>query len=172
MIQPNINNYDEAFKGKILILNPDTREFVQLDEWRKEKDPTRAEVVTVDTPYYRIAIHKNFVGERMNFKTAQETAGTVEILGQKCRCPRRIESIYIYDARFNGLDDAIDLIGGDSRSTIWWTCDEDAEGWFARRNSANHAWFFNGTHGYLGSSSVNIANRCQAVTLFDLSEAK
>ena len=172
MIQPNINNYDEAFKGKILILNPDTREFVQLDEWRKEKDPTRAEVVAIDTPYYRIAIHKNFVGERMNFKTAQETAGTVEILGQKCRCPRRNESIYIYDARFNGLDDALDLIGGDSRSTIWWTCDEDADVEFARRHNANTAWFFIGTGGNLNGNGVYYAFRCQAVTLFDLSEAK
>lgn len=172
MIQPNINNYDEAFKGKILILNPDTREFVQLDEWRKEKDPTRAEVVAIDTPYYRIAIHKNFVGERMNFKTAQETAGTVEILGQKCRCPRRNESIYIYDARFNGLDDALDLIGGDSRSTIWWTCDEDADVEFARRYGAIYAWFFSGTSGYLYITNVISAFRCQAVTLFDLSEAK
>ena len=44
--------------------------------------------------------------------------------------------------------------------------------WFARRNNANSAWFFYGTNGSLYNNSVGNANRCQAVTLCDLSEAK
>lgn len=166
MIQPNINNYKESFKGKILILNPDTGVFVQLDEWKKESDPTRAEVVAIDTPYYRIAIRKKFVGESLTFKRAQKAAAEVEILGQKCRCPRRNECTYIYDARFNGLDEALELIGGDPIKGLIWTCDEDADPEFARRNYANYAWFFYGPYGSLYSTSVNYAFRCQAVTLF------
>ena len=166
MIQPNINNYKESFKGKILILNPDTGVFVQLDEWKKEPDPTRAEVVAVDTPYYRIAIHKKFVGESLTFKKAQAAAAKVEILGQQCRCPRRNECTYIYDARFNGLDEALELIGGDPIKGWIWTCDEDADPEFARRYNANYAWFFYGTYGTLYGSYVYGAFRCQAVTLF------
>ena len=166
MIQPNINNYKESFKGKILILNPDTGVFVQLDEWKKESDPTRAEVVAIDTPYYRIAIRKKFVGENLNFKKAQEAAAKVEILGQQCRCPRRNECTYIYDARFNGLDEALELIAGDPIKGWIWTCDEDADTEFARRYYATGAWFFSGAGGTLSNYTVIGALRCQAVTLF------
>ena len=166
MIQPNINNYKEFFKGKILILNPDTGVFVKMDEWKKESDPTRAEVVAIDTPYYRIAIRKKFVGESLTFKRAQKAAAEVEILGQKCRCPRRNECTYIYDARFNGLDEALELIGGDPIKGLIWTCDEDADPEFARRSGATYAWYFYGTGGNLYYYYVYIAIRCQAVTLF------
>lgn len=44
--------------------------------------------------------------------------------------------------------------------------------WFARRSNAGNAWLFSGPGGYLYSTSVYGANRCQAVTLCDLSEAK
>lgn len=37
--------------------------------------------------------------------------------------------------------------------------------WFARRYGANSAYLFYGTNGYLNYSTVNIALRCQAVTL-------
>ena len=39
--------------------------------------------------------------------------------------------------------------------------------WFARRYSANNAWYFNGTYGTLNVYGVNGAGRCQAVTLSD-----
>ena len=40
--------------------------------------------------------------------------------------------------------------------------------WFARRGSANSAWFFNGPYGTLTYNPVTNTFRCQAVTLIDL----
>ena len=172
MIQPNINNYQESFKEKILILNPDTKQFVQLEDWKKVEDPTRSGVVAIDTPYYRIAINKTFLGERMSFEEAQEMAASICILGQPCRCPRRNECNYIYDARFNGLDEALKLIGGDSiDNKSWWTCEADADPffWSASRYIANGFWYFYGINGYANNSSLNLSYRCLPVVLLPVS---
>lgn len=172
MIQPNINNYQESFKGKILILNPDTKKFVQLEDWKKEKDPTRAGVVAIDTPYYRIAISKAFIGEKMSFTEAQEMAASVGICGKPCRCPRRNESNYIYDARFNGLDEALKLIGGDYLGNkVWWTCESDADpAWSASRCYAGSFWCFNGYYGCAGSGYLYGSYRCLPVLLLPVSD--
>lgn len=164
MKEPIINDY-ESYRNKIHILNPDTGEFVPVAEWEKDSDPTRAEIIAIDTPYYRLAIYKNLF-ERKSFEGAQKMIGsfTLPDFPYTFRSPTRSECCIIYDARFYGLDEALRLIDGDSLQTIWWTCERDADSKF----NANNAWFFYGTGGNLSTNGVTNAFRCQAVTLIDL----
>ena len=151
MIEPIINNY-ESIKDKLFVLDPDTGEFVRASEWIKSENPERAEVVAIDTPYYRIAFGKKFVG-RATFEKAQELASGVYINGKQCRCPRRNESNYIYDARFYGLDELLQRVGGDKlEGRVWWTCEKDS--WCASRYLAYFFWIFSGAGGYAYSSVV------------------
>lgn len=148
MIQPIINDY-QSIKDKIFVLDPDTDEFVPAAEWMKQENRERAEVVAIDTPYYRIAFRKKFVGIG-NFEQAQQLASAVLIKEQQCRCPRRNECNYIYDARFSGLDELMEAIGGDKLGeSWWWTCEKDS--WCASRCGANNFWFFSGDYGCAGS---------------------
>jgi len=164
MKEPIINDY-ESYRDKIHILNPDTGEFVPVAEWEKDSDPTRAEIIAIDTPYYRLAIYKELF-ESETFMNAQKVVDSFTLPGfpHKFRCPTRSESCVIYDARWHGLDKALKIIGGCPRNTLWWTCERDAE----PRYNAYGAWIFGGTNGYLYNDGVNSANRCQAVTLIDL----
>ena len=168
MIQPIINDY-QSIKDKIFVLDPETNEFVPAAEWMKQENRERAEVVAIDTPYYRIAFRKKFVGVR-NFEKAQQLAADVMIKEQQCRCPRRNECNYIYDARFNGLDELMENIGGDKfGESRWWTCEKDA--WCASRYYANLFWYFNGSNGYAYYSIVYTSSRVLPVVLLKVNES-
>lgn len=168
MIQPIINDY-KSIREKIFVLDPETDEFVPAAEWMKQENRERAEVVAIDTPYYRIAFRKKFVGVG-NFKKAQQLAADVMIKEQQCRCPRRNESNYIYDARFNGLDELMEAIGGDNLGDArWWTCEKDS--WCASRCSANNFWCFYGTYGYASNRYVYISGPVLPVVLLPVGEA-
>lgn len=45
--------------------------------------------------------------------------------GFKFRCPTREDCALIYDARFHGLDDALEIIGGDNLDRWIWTNETD-----------------------------------------------
>lgn len=57
------------------------------------------------------------------WKEAQKVASAI---GDGWRCPTRHECIDIYDARFKGLDDAMEEIGGESLKEIYWTSEADS----------------------------------------------
>jgi len=168
MIQPIINDY-QSIKDKIFVLDPETNEFVPAAEWMKQENRERAEVVAIDTPYYRIAFRKKFVGVR-NFEKAQQLAADVMIKEQQCRCPRRNECNYIYDARFHGLDELMEAIGGDKfGESRWWTCEKDS--WCASRYHVSIFWTFGGNYGCAGYSNVYSGNRVLPVVLLPVGEA-
>lgn len=168
MKEPIINDY-ESYRNKIHILNPDTGEFVPVAEWEKDSDPTRAEIIAIDTPYYRLAFYKKFLGAEM-FEDAQKKAEGFTLAGfpHAFRSPRRNESTYIYDARFYGLDEAMKLIGGDRLDVRWWTCEKDAD----PRYYANYAWYFHGGRGFAYSGNYCSAYQVLASVLLTLPEAE
>ena len=138
MIQPIINDY-ESYKDRIFILNPDTGVFVSAKEWiEKADDPTRAEILAVQTPYYAIVFPKKFLKGTFNFEEAQKAVSEFEAAGlnieYKWRSPRRNESNYIYDAYWSGMKEVLEKIGGDSFETRWWTCEKDS--WSCSRRGA------------------------------------
>lgn len=154
---------------KTYVINPDTQKPVSLEEWAKDADPTRAELLLVDTGEKRMLVRKSFFPGEHNFKDAQEIAAAYKPFPESpfaFRCPTRKESLDLYDARFvGGLDEAVKLTGGnfccDPDDNWFWTC----EMWLSRRFIAGYGWIFGGNYCSLSSNGVNSAYRVQAVTL-------
>lgn len=154
---------------KTYIINPDTQKPVSIEEWAKDADPTRAQLLLVDTGEKRMLVRKSFFPGEYNFKDAQEIAAAYKPFPESpfaFRCPTRKESLDLYDARFvGGLDKAVKLTGGnfccDPDDNWFWTCETDVD----PRTNATNGWYFNGYGGALGYINVDYANRCQAVTL-------
>ena len=172
MIQPIINDY-ESYKDRIFILNPDTGVFVSAKEWiEKADDPTRAEILAVQTPYYAIVFPKKFLKGTFNFEEAQKAVSEFEAAGlnieYKWRSPRRNESNYIYDAYWSGMKEVLEKIGGDSFETRWWTCEKDS--WSCSRYGAYYAWYFYGNGGYANVNSMINSNVALPVVLLSTSE--
>lgn len=152
----------------LYVYNPDTGSFVQADEWLKDADPKRAQLIGIKTDRGMLVLDKKDLGD-YSFAKAQLVAESNKVEGfdQGFRCPTRRETIDIQDAIEDGLHDLIDAIGGDNMIGDWiWTSERFAEdGWFARRSNAYGAWIFYGTSGYLSITHVYSSSRCRAVTL-------
>ena len=152
----------------LYVFNPDTRSFVPAEQWLEEKDPTRAELVGIETEAGMLVLEKKNLGDH-TFEKAQEVAKSFKAEGfeHEFRCPTRREVIDIQDAFDAGLHEIFAAIGGDLLIGDWcWTSERFAEdGWFARRYRAYGAYFFYGTSGTLNNIGVYHARRCQAVTL-------
>ncbi len=155
----------------LFVFNPDTKSFVPAEEWLKEKDPTRAELVGIKTANgMLLVLEKKDLGS-YGFEEAQEVAKEFKAEGfGEFRCPLRHEVVDIQTAIDEGLHTLWDAIGGDSLIGDWlWTCEAfKKDGWLSRRYSAIYGWIFYGVNGTLSNDSVSYASRCQAVTLYRL----
>ena len=141
----------------IFIVNPLTGEFVLPEEWANNANPTSADVIAIErTDGTGILLGKRLArkdGEIVsaNWDEARKLAAEFTSIGkvnapEGFRLPDRRECLDIYDARFQGLDKALELIGGDpvdGRSI--WTDDEDPDPEY----HSNTAFFFNGYYGYV-----------------------
>lgn len=149
---------------EIYVINPDNNKPVSVEEWKKESNPTRAEFVAISVTGGILVIKKKRLPGNYTFEEAEKACADLEpFCGLPLRSPTRKECIDIYDARFLGLDEAIELVGGDPIKGGWiWTCERDAD----PRYDVYYAWIFSGTYGILDTyGSVSGAYRCQAVTL-------
>lgn len=135
---------------QIYIINPDTNKPVSIEDWRKEDDPTRAQLLAIETEDGRLLImSKSYLPGEYTFEEAQKACASFHPLdGIPFRAPSRRECIDIYDARFQGLDEAIELTGGDyaKRGRYHWTGDRDTD-----PNYDNIAWYSTGGIGYIGN---------------------
>lgn len=137
---------------KIYIINPDNSKPVSIEEWRKDSNPTRARILAIDTDEgHTLLMSKEYLPDRYTFEEAQKACAefiTAELgnSGVVFRCPTRKECIDIYDARFQGLDEAVELTGGNFAKTgrYHWTCERDAD----PRYNASNAWCSNGNLGF------------------------
>lgn len=112
----------------IFIENPADQTLVAVKDWKKSKKPFEAKfVILMLSETEGIRISKNECAETYKFKEAQ--AAAAEVLapdGQSMRCPTRKECLDIYDARFQGLDEAIKTIGGQElNDNCVWTNESD-----------------------------------------------
>ena len=151
---------------KTYIINPDNNKPVPIEDWRKDENPTRAQLLAVETDDgHLLVLSKSYLPGLHEFDEAQKAAADFKPLeGVTFRCPTRKECIDLYDARFQGLDEAVKLTGGDfcnrTDGNWFWTAERDADPRYAF-----NAWFFHGGSGSLSNSYVYGAVRCQAVTL-------
>ena len=158
---------------KTYVINPDTQKPVSLEEWAKDADPTRAQLLLVDTGEKRILVRKAFLPEgEVDFDRAQELCAAYRPFPESpftFRAPTRKECIDLYDARFlGGLDEAVKLSGGDyGHNGKWfWTCERDADPAYSKS-----AWYSIGNGGYLSSSGLCSAYLALPVALLTTSEA-
>lgn len=121
---------------KTYIINPDNGKKTTIEEWRKEADPTRATVLAIETDDgHLLLISKSYLpcGE-VKWEEAQKACAAFTPEGLKgitFRAPTRKETLDIYDARFQGLDEAIALTGGNyahNPDRNWyWTSEKDSD---------------------------------------------
>lgn len=147
-----------ALKPAIGIVNPDTNDIVSVEEWKQNANPQRAEFVAVfdEALQFGLIVSKNPSESEMKFDEAQQYAAGLMFRGKPCRCPSRTECAFLYDARFAGMDDALQLIGGKPFTEWAWTCEQDTD----PECSQHYAFIFNGN-----SSYVNLNGKCSTYTV-------
>ena len=115
----------------------ENRELHPLDEWTKREDPTTAQTVVLVTDFGMLEIAKKDLPGKFNFKGAQKAAAKYR---RGFRCATRHEAIEMYNARFRGLDEAFEKIGGKPATNGCWTSEADPD---PEYNSSN-AFFYYG----------------------------
>jgi hypothetical protein len=154
---------------KTYIINPDNNKPVSIEDWSKDKDPKRAQLLAIETEDgHLLVMSKSYLPGRHYFEEAQQMCKNFApkgFDGITFRAPTRKETIDMYDARFQGLDEAIKLTGGDfacSENGNWyWTCERDTD----PRCYASSAWYSGGTNGYLGSYGMYLSIQAVPVAL-------
>lgn len=100
------------------------RNLIPFDEWVKRDDPTTAQTVVVVTDFGALEIAKEDLPGEFNFEDAQKAAAEYR---EGFRCPTRHEAIEMYEARFCGLDKALEKISGRPTMNVCWTKDADVD---------------------------------------------
>ena len=137
----------------IYIIDPRNGHLCTIEQWRKEPDPTIAEQVCISGSMTgHILMHKNLLRDENGIIkcTWDKACELVEHLEIASTLPTRHQCIDIYDARFCGLGEALELIGGDPITGYWiWTGEEDPD----PECYSNYAFFFNGDGGDVSGDS-------------------
>lgn len=131
----------------------ENRELYLLDEWMKREDPTTAQTVVLVTDSGMLEIAKEDLPSEFNFEGAQKAAAEYR---EGFRCATRHEAIEMYDARFRGLDEAFEKIGGKPATNIYWTSEADPDPEY----NSNSAFFY---YGYTGGMHYDIKYGTYAV---------
>ena len=158
----------------IFIVDPRNGKFVHPEDWAAVEDPTIADVIAIE----RTDGTGIFLGKRLarkdgeivfaKLEEARKLAAEFTSIGtvnapEGFRLPDRRECLDIYDARFQGLDKALELIGGDPVNGRWiWTDDEDPDPEY----NSNDAFFFYGLYGTVNSYYKYYAGTVRPVSAF------
>ena len=150
---------------KTYIVNPDNNKLVPIEDWRKESDPTRAQLLAIETDDdHLLLVSKSYLPGEHEFDEAQKACAEFKPMeGIAFRCPTRKECIDLYDARFQGLDEAVELTGGNFAhnpdGNWYWTAERDADPKYAYS-----AWYSSG-YGFMYGYNVYYAYLALPVTL-------
>lgn len=140
----------------IQIINPDTNALVSVEDWRKEADPTRAEWIVITTDELKpFKLHKKLAadGKALSFKDALEVGNTLT----------RAQGLALYNAKHNGLREALELIGGDPIRGWVWTCEADDDPQY----DATGAWHVSLNNGNVRSCTKTYGYQVRLVSAFE-----
>lgn len=137
----------------------DLRRLFTIDEWMQRAHPETARTVVLVTDSGMLEIAKKDLPGLFNFEDAQKAAAEYS---EGFRCPTRHEIIEMYDARFRGLDEAFEKIGGKPVTTIGWTSEADPDPEYI----SNFAFFYNGIAGRVISHSKYYTCAVRPVSAF------
>lgn len=163
----------------IFIVNPANGKLVTLTDWRNSENPASAEFIAIvreDKSGIILAKDPVKVDDEINFKwdeaveLAKAFKASTNLGGnvgpEGFRLPDRRESLEIYEARFQGLDKALALIGGtplyEGDARWMWTGDEDPDPEY----NSNYASFFNGNFGGVYGNGKYNAGTVRPISAF------
>ena len=144
---------------KRVYIPDENRELHPLDEWTKREDPTTAQTVVLVTDSGMLEIAKKDLSGKFTFKDAQKAAAEYR---EGFRCATRHEAIEMYDARFQGLDEALKKIGGKPATNVHWTSEADPDPEY----SSDLAILYDGYTGYMHHGSKYGTNAVRPVSAF------
>ncbi len=167
---------------RIFIVEPETGNLLTAEEWKKRAgNVKKADYVVIvpgdGSPAFAIA--KKTLGE-FPWKEAKEKAAALsDTLNSEpfaeWGLPTRKQWVDIREARSCGLDQVLELIGGDEllrdlrrgewfwTSEVWVKAGTSAEDYEKEKESAGNAWFSVGGYGFC--SSYNMYNSSLALPL-------
>lgn len=137
----------------------DLRKLFTIDEWMQRAHPETARTVVLVTDSVMLEIAKEDLPSEFNFEDAQKAVAEYR---EGFRCATRHEAIEMYDARFRGLDEAFEKIGGKPATNTYWTSEADPD---PEYNSYS-AFFYGGGTGYLGSYDKYSTSAVRPVSAF------
>lgn len=137
----------------------ENRELHPLDEWTKREDPTTAQTVVLVTDSGMLEIANEDLPGKFNFKVAQKAAAEYR---EGFRCATRHEAIEMYDARFRGIDEAFEKIGGKPATNIYWTSEADPDPEY----NSNNAFIYSGRTGDMGNGNKYYTYAVRPVSAF------
>ena len=124
---------------KVRIVNPVDNTLVSVEDWKKVENPTIATLVAIVSEDEKRGFYlaKDTLPGTHTFDEAQEIAATYRnTIAGVFRNPTRKEALDIYDARFVGLDEAIELVGGTPIFNCYcWTCEADPDPEYTSRGA-------------------------------------
>jgi hypothetical protein len=122
---------------KIGIINPDNNTFTSVDQWKKDPEPKRANLIAIiNNEANHLVFAKKYLPRKTTYGKVQSMIDRFGAKGAdlKFRLPTRKECLDIYDASLTDeFKDALELLHGNLlQNTEIWTQDliEDTEGVF------------------------------------------
>lgn len=176
---------------RIFIVEPMTGNLLTAEEWKNKAGNVRKADYIVIVPgdgSPAFAIAKKTLGE-FPWKEAKEKAAALsDTLNSEpfaeWGLPTRKQWIDIREARACGLDQVLELIGGDKllrdlrrgewfwTSEVWVPAGTTAENYEKEKESANGAWYSYGSYGFCGYSVMYSSNLALPLLLYNFRESE
>ena len=176
---------------RIFIVEPMTGNLLTAEEWKNKAEDVKQAQFVVIVPgdgSQAFAIAKKTLGE-FPWKEAKEKAAALsDTLNSEpfaeWGLPTRKQWIDIREARSCGLDQVLELIGGqqllkDLRNGEWfWTSEvwvkagTSAEDYEKEKESANYAWYSGGGSGYCDYSGMYYSGLALPLLLYNFRESE
>ena len=176
---------------RIFIVEPMTGKLLTAEEWKnKAEDVTKAEFVVIvpGDGSQAFAIAKKTLGE-FTWKEAKEKAAALsDTLNNEpfaeWGLPTRKQWIDIREARSCGLDQVLELIGGDKllkdlrrgewfwTSEVWVPAGTTAENYEKEKESASFAWYSSGNLGFANPNYMYYSYLALPLLLYTFRESE
>lgn len=177
---------------RIFIVEPETGKLLTAEEWKNKAEDVKTAFEIVIVPgdgSQAFLITKKTICEAP-WKKAREAAqqftvsNNGEVVHKGFDLPTRKQLIDIREARSCGLDQVLELIGGDSllrelrrgewfwTSEVWVPAGTTAENYEKEKENANNAWYVSGSFGYCHINNMFSSYLALPLLLYNFRESE
>ena len=176
---------------RIFIVEPETGKLLTAEEWKNKAEDVKTAKFVVIVPgdgSQAFAIAKKTVGSFPWKKAKEKVAALSDTLNNEpfaeWGLPTRKQWIDIREARACGLDQVLELIGGDKllkdlrngewfwTSEVWVPAGTSAENYEKEKESAYNAWYSYGSGGYASYYSMYISALALPLLLYTFRDSE